>query len=97
VRALVVPGSTTVKTNAEAEGLHRIFHAAGCEWRESACSMCAAVNDDVVPTGERCVSTTNRNFEGRQGRGARTHLASASTAAASAIAGRLADPREYLR
>jgi 3-isopropylmalate/(R)-2-methylmalate dehydratase large subunit len=92
VRALVVPGSTAVRAQAEREGLHRIFADAGFEWREAGCSMCLGINDDVVPPGKRCVSTSNRNFEGRQGPGARTHLASPLTAAASAIAGRIADP-----
>lgn len=87
VRALVVPGSMTVKREAEALGLHRVFLDAGFEWREPGCSMCAAVNDDVVPPGARCVSTSNRNFEGRQGPRTRTHLASPAVAAAAAIAG----------
>jgi 3-isopropylmalate/(R)-2-methylmalate dehydratase large subunit len=94
VRALAVPGSTAVRAQAEREGLDRVFRDAGFEWRESGCSMCLALNDDVVPPGARCVSTSNRNFEGRQGPGARTHLASPLTAAASAIAGRIADPRK---
>jgi 3-isopropylmalate/(R)-2-methylmalate dehydratase large subunit len=93
VRALVVPGSRTVKRDAEALGLHRIFEAAGFEWREPGCSMCAAFNGDRLAPGERCVATSNRNFEGRQGADARTHLASPATAAASAIAGALADVR----
>jgi 3-isopropylmalate/(R)-2-methylmalate dehydratase large subunit len=92
VRAIVVPGSTPVRMAAEREGIHSIFRDAGFEWREAGCSMCLAINDDVVPPGARCVSTSNRNFEGRQGPGARTHLASPLTAAASAIAGRVADP-----
>jgi 3-isopropylmalate/(R)-2-methylmalate dehydratase large subunit len=92
VRALVVPGSSAVRAAAEHEGLHRDFTEAGFEWREAGCSMCLGINDDVVPPGKRCVSTSNRNFEGRQGPGARTHLASPLTAAASAIAGRIADP-----
>jgi 3-isopropylmalate/(R)-2-methylmalate dehydratase large subunit len=92
VRAIVVPGSTSVRKAAEAEGLDRVFEEAGFEWREAGCSMCLAINDDVVPPGARCVSTSNRNFEGRQGPGARTHLASPLTAAASAIAGRIASP-----
>jgi 3-isopropylmalate/(R)-2-methylmalate dehydratase large subunit len=92
VRAIVVPGSTTVRRAAEAEGLDRVFTEAGFEWREPGCSMCVAINDDAVPPGARCVSTSNRNFEGRQGPGARTHLASPLVAAASAIAGRIADP-----
>jgi 3-isopropylmalate/(R)-2-methylmalate dehydratase large subunit len=93
VRAIVVPGSTSVKREAEAEGLDRVFEAAGFEWHESGCSMCAAINGDHVRPGSRCVATSNRNFEGRQGPGSRTHLASPLTAAASAIAGRIADPR----
>ncbi|MDF2462889.1 MAG: leuC [Ramlibacter sp.] len=95
VRALVVPGSMTVKREAEALGLHRIFLDAGFEWREPGCSMCAAVNDDVVPPGARCVSTSNRNFEGRQGPRARTHLASPAVAAAAAIAGVVTDVRRF--
>ena len=91
VRAMVVPGSTTVKRQAEAEGLDQIFKDAGFEWRESACSMCAGINDDKVEPQERCISSSNRNFEGRQGPGARTHLASPATVAASAIAGHIAD------
>ncbi|MGE8207386.1 3-isopropylmalate dehydratase large subunit [Heyndrickxia sp. NPDC080065] len=94
VRALVVPGSQTVKAQAEAEGLDKIFIDAGFEWRESGCSMCLAMNDDVVPTGERCASTSNRNFEGRQGSGARTHLVSPIMAAAAAINGRFIDIRK---
>jgi 3-isopropylmalate/(R)-2-methylmalate dehydratase large subunit len=92
VRALVVPGSTQVRAAAEREGLHRVFAEAGFEWREAGCSMCLGINDDVVPPGKRCVSTSNRNFECRQGPGARTHLASPLTAVASAITGRIADP-----
>ena len=92
VRAIVVPGSAAVRKAAEAEGLDRIFTEAGFEWRAAGCSMCLALNDDVVPPGARCVSTSNRNFEGRQGTGARTHLASPLTAVASAVAGRIADP-----
>lgn len=93
VRAMVVPGSSAVKRQAEMEGLADVFRAARFEWHESACSMCASVNADFVPPGQRCVSTSNRNYEGRQGRGARTHLASPATAAASAIAGCIADAR----
>ena len=96
VRALVVPGSGQVKAAAEAEGLDAVFREAGFEWREPGCSMCIAMNGDEVGAGERCVSTSNRNFEGRQGRGARTHLASPATAAAAAIAGQIADPREFM-
>ena len=92
VRALVVPGSTAVRKAAEEEGLDRIFTDAGFEWREAGCSMCVAINDDAVPPGARCVSTSNRNFQGRQGPGARTHLASPLTAAAAAIAGCITDP-----
>ncbi len=93
VRMLVVPGSEIIKQQAEAEGLDQIFTAAGAEWREAGCSMCLGMNGDVVPPGKLCVSTSNRNFEGRQGVGARTVLASPETAAASAIAGRIADAR----
>ena len=96
VRALVVPGSGLVKQQAEAEGLDRIFTAAGFEWRDAGCSLCVAMNDDRLGAGQRCASTSNRNFEGRQGAGARTHLVSPATAAASAIAGRLADVRAVL-
>jgi 3-isopropylmalate/(R)-2-methylmalate dehydratase large subunit len=96
VRMLVVPGSQQVKAAAEAEGLDRIFIDAGAEWRESGCSMCIGMNGDTVARGEYSVSTSNRNFEGRQGAGARTLLASPLTAAASAIRGRVTDPRELL-
>ena len=96
VRMLVVPGSQQVKRDAEALGLDRVFTAAGAEWRESGCSMCLGMNGDTVPSGRLSVSTSNRNFEGRQGAGARTVLASPMTAAASAVAGRIADPRTYL-
>jgi 3-isopropylmalate/(R)-2-methylmalate dehydratase large subunit len=96
VRMLVVPGSDQVKRAAEAEGLHQVFQAAGAEWREAGCSMCLGMNGDVTAAGQLCVSTSNRNFEGRQGVGARTVLASPLTAAASAVAGRIADPRQYL-
>ncbi len=95
-RVLVVPGSQQVKKQAEQEGLHEIFKAAGAEWRESGCSMCLAMNGDQVGPGEYAVSTSNRNFEGRQGKGARTFLASPLTAAASAIEGQIADARRYL-
>jgi 3-isopropylmalate/(R)-2-methylmalate dehydratase large subunit len=94
VTAIVVPGSRTVKKQAENEGLDKIFLEAGFEWRESGCSMCLAMNDDVVPAGERCASTSNRNFEGRQGAGSRTHLMSPPMAAAAAIKGRFVDVRE---
>ena len=96
VTALVVPGSAQVARQAEAEGLDRIFTAAGFEWRAPGCSLCVAMNDDRLPPGARCASTSNRNFEGRQGIGARTHLVSPATAAASAITGRLADPRPLM-
>ncbi len=96
VRALVVPGSEQVRRAAEAEGLDRVFVDAGFEWRRAGCSMCVAANDDRVASGERCVSTSNRNFPNRQGHGARTHLASPATAAACAIAGVIADVREFL-
>lgn len=94
VTAIVVPGSRTVKKQAEDAGLDKVFLEAGFEWRESGCSMCLAMNDDVVPAGERCASTSNRNFEGRQGMGSRTHLMSPVMAAAAAIAGRFVDVRE---
>jgi 3-isopropylmalate/(R)-2-methylmalate dehydratase large subunit len=96
VRALVVPGSRAVKRQAEAEGLDAIFRAAGCEWREPGCSMCIGMNGDTIAPGEYCVSTSNRNFEGRQGKGGRTILASPLTAAASAVAGAVADPRKFM-
>jgi 3-isopropylmalate/(R)-2-methylmalate dehydratase large subunit len=96
VRALIVPGSENVRRAAEAEGLHEIFLAAGAEWRQPGCSMCIAMNGDIVAPGQLAVSTSNRNFEGRQGPGARTVLASPATAAASALAGHIADPRPYL-
>ena len=96
VRAMVVPGSGLVKQQAEAEGLDRIFTAAGFEWREPGCSMCLAMNPDKVPAGERCASTSNRNFVGRQGPGARTHLVSPAMAAAAAVKGRLTDVRELI-
>ncbi len=96
VRMLVAPGSEAVRREAEAEGLHEIFQAAGAEWRLPGCSMCIAMNGDRVAPGHLAVSTSNRNFEGRQGPGARTVLASPATAAASALAGAVADPRPYL-
>ncbi|RAO76513.1 3-isopropylmalate dehydratase large subunit [Dyella jiangningensis] len=96
VRMLVVPGSEAVRRDAENEGLHHVFTAAGAEWRVPGCSMCIAMNGDLAQPGQLVVSTSNRNFEGRQGKGARTVLASPATAAASAVAGRIADPREYL-
>ena len=94
--ALVVPGSGLVKAQAQAEGLDKIFIAAGFEWREPGCSMCLAMNDDRLEPGERCASTSNRNFEGRQGAGGRTHLVSPAMAAAAAIAGRFVDVRQLL-
>jgi 3-isopropylmalate/(R)-2-methylmalate dehydratase large subunit len=96
VRALVVPGSGLVKRQAEAEGLDRIFAEAGFEWREPGCSMCLAMNPDKVPAGERCASTSNRNFVGRQGPGSRTHLVSPAMAAAAAVTGKLSDVRELM-
>ncbi|MBI3934093.1 MAG: 3-isopropylmalate dehydratase large subunit, partial [Acidobacteria bacterium] len=95
-RVLVVPGSQQVKRQAEQEGLPNVFREAGCEWREPGCSMCLAMNGDELKPGQYCVSTSNRNFEGRQGPGGRTFLASPLTAAASAIAGRIADVRALL-
>ncbi|QKI83128.1 3-isopropylmalate dehydratase large subunit [Kroppenstedtia eburnea] len=95
VRAMVVPGSQQVKMQAEAEGLDRIFLDAGFEWRESGCSMCLGMNDDILQAGERCASTSNRNFEGRQGRGGRTHLVSPMMAAAAAIEGHFVDVRNW--
>jgi 3-isopropylmalate/(R)-2-methylmalate dehydratase large subunit len=95
VKAIVVPGSKSVKTAAEQEGIHQVFIDAGFEWRDAGCSMCLAMNDDIVPSGERCASTSNRNFEGRQGSGARTHLVSPEMAAAAAIEGHFVDVRQY--
>ncbi len=95
VRAMVVPGSQRVKAQAERERLDRVFREAGFEWRNSGCSMCLGMNPDVLKSGERCASTSNRNFEGRQGRGGRTHLMSPAMAAAAAIAGRIVDVREW--
>ena len=95
VQALVVPGSQAVKAAAEAEGLDAIFRAAGFEWREAGCSMCLGMNPDVLQPGQRCASTSNRNFEGRQGRGGRTHLVSPEMAAAAAIAGHFVDVRGW--
>jgi 3-isopropylmalate/(R)-2-methylmalate dehydratase large subunit len=95
VRAWVVPGSEATKRGAEAEGLHHLFLGAGFEWRSPGCSMCLAANGEVVPPGQRSVSTSNRNFVGRQGPGARTHLASPAMAAAAAVAGRLVDVRTF--
>jgi len=93
--ALVVPGSMTIKAKAEAEGLDKIFRDAGFEWRDAGCSMCIAMNPDVLPPGERAASTSNRNFEGRQGKDSRTHLVSPIMAAAAAIAGHFVDIREW--
>jgi 3-isopropylmalate/(R)-2-methylmalate dehydratase large subunit len=95
VYAMVVPGSGTVKRAAEEEGLDRIFKEAGFDWREAGCSMCLGMNPDILKPGERCASTSNRNFEGRQGKGGRTHLVSPSMAAAAAVAGRFVDVREW--
>jgi len=95
VRAMVVPGSASVKRQAEAEGLDALFREAGFEWRDAGCSMCLGMNPDILGPGERCASTSNRNFEGRQGRGGRTHLVSPPMAAAAAIAGHLVDVREF--
>jgi 3-isopropylmalate/(R)-2-methylmalate dehydratase large subunit len=96
VRLLIVPGSQDIKRAAEAQGLADIFKAAGADWRESGCSMCLGMNGDTVGAGQYSISTSNRNFEGRQGVGARTLLASPFTAAASAVRGRITDPREML-
>jgi 3-isopropylmalate/(R)-2-methylmalate dehydratase large subunit len=95
VRAMVVPGSFSVKQQAEAEGLDAVFRQAGFEWRDAGCSMCLGMNPDILGPGERCASTSNRNFEGRQGSGGRTHLVSPPMAAAAAIAGHLVDVREF--
>jgi 3-isopropylmalate/(R)-2-methylmalate dehydratase large subunit len=95
VRAMVVPGSQQVKEQAEREGLDEMFRGAGFEWREAGCSMCLGMNPDILEPGERCASTSNRNFEGRQGRGGRTHLVSPQMAAAAAIAGHFVDIREW--
>jgi 3-isopropylmalate/(R)-2-methylmalate dehydratase large subunit len=96
VPGLVSPGSSLVKRQAEEEGLDRVFRDAGLEWGESGCSMCVGINGDIVAPGERCASTTNRNFRGRQGPGARTHLMSPAMVAAAAVAGRLSDVRPLL-
>jgi len=93
--AMVVPGSQAIKLQAEAEGLDQVFKGAGFDWRESGCSMCLGMNPDILQPGERCASTSNRNFEGRQGRGGRTHLVSPPMAAAAAIAGHFVDIREW--
>ena len=96
VTAWVVPGSQLVKRQGEKEGLDRIFRAAGFEWREPGCSLCTAINGDQLRPGERCASTSNRNFRGRQGTGGRTHLVSPAMAAAAALTGHLTDVRELL-
>ncbi len=96
VRVMVVPGSQDVKRQAEAEGLDRIFRAAGAEWREAGCSMCIAMNGDQLEPGQYAVSTSNRNFEGRQGKGGRTFLVSPLTAAATAVNGAISDVREMM-
>jgi 3-isopropylmalate/(R)-2-methylmalate dehydratase large subunit len=95
VTAIVVPGSFSVKQAAEKEGLDQVFIEAGFQWREAGCSMCLAMNDDIIPPGERCASTSNRNFEGRQGNGSRTHLVSPEMAAAAAVAGHFVDVRQF--
>jgi 3-isopropylmalate/(R)-2-methylmalate dehydratase large subunit len=95
VRAMVVPGSHQVKVLAEQEGLDTVFTQAGFEWREAGCSMCLGMNPDILQPGERCASTSNRNFEGRQGKGGRTHLVSPPMAAAAAVAGHFVDIREW--
>ena len=95
VHAMVVPGSQRVSDEAEAEGLHDVFTAAGFDWRSAGCSMCLGMNADVLQPGERCASTSNRNFEGRQGRGGRTHLVSPQMAAAAAIEGHFVDIRDW--
>jgi len=94
VRAMVVPGSGMVRAQAEREGIARVLIEAGFEWRQPGCSMCLAMNDDVLAPNERCASTTNRNFEGRQGRGSQTHLMSPAMAAAAALAGQIVDIRK---
>jgi 3-isopropylmalate/(R)-2-methylmalate dehydratase large subunit len=96
VTAIAVPGSAAVRIAAEAEGLHEVFLAAGFEWRDAGCSMCVGMNEDRLSEGERCASTSNRNFEGRQGRGGRTHLMSPQMAAAAAITGHLTDIRGFV-
>lgn len=93
-RTLIVPGSMLVKLQAEQEGLHEVFKAAGAEWREAGCSMCLGMNPDTLAPGERSASTSNRNFEGRQGKGGRTHLVSPQVAAATAVTGKLTAPAD---
>jgi len=95
VFAMIVPGSQQVKKQAEAEGLDRTFKEAGFDWRESGCSMCLGMNPDILQPAERCASTSNRNFEGRQGKGGRTHLVSPIMAAAAAVEGHFVDVRQY--
>jgi 3-isopropylmalate/(R)-2-methylmalate dehydratase large subunit len=95
VRMLVVPGSMRVRAQAEAEGLGEIFTAAGAEWRQAGCSMCLGMNPDQLAPGERCAATSNRNFEGRQGKGGRTHLVSPAVAAATAVRGKLSAPADF--
>ena len=95
IRAMVVPGSQQVKSQAEEEGLDEVFSAAGFEWRSAGCSMCLGMNPDILAEGERCASTSNRNFEGRQGRGGRTHLVSPRMAAAAAVEGHFVDIRDW--
>jgi 3-isopropylmalate/(R)-2-methylmalate dehydratase large subunit len=95
VQAMVVPGSQQVKAEAEAEGLDEVFRAAGFDWRSAGCSMCLGMNPDILEPGERCASTSNRNFEGRQGRGGRTHLVSPQMAAAAAVEGHFVDIRSW--
>ncbi|HET9200848.1 MAG TPA: aconitase family protein, partial [Dehalococcoidia bacterium] len=95
LRAMVVPGSYAVKAQAEAEGLDEVFRKAGFDWREAGCSMCLGMNPDILQPGERCASTSNRNFEGRQGKGGRTHLVSPEMAAAAAVAGHFVDVRDW--